>query len=63
MGDWRCFKCKEKMVEKSIFMTYLEMSLPANGLKCPKCGCSYLTESIVVGKVNPGEKMLEDKPK
>ncbi len=46
--EWYCFKCKEKMVEKDVDASYLEITQFIRGLKCPKCGATYLTEEIAV---------------
>ena len=61
MEQWHCFKCKEKMVETDVEMTYLEITNPIEGIKCPKCGVAYLLEETVVDRVNQVEEMLEKK--
>lgn len=61
MAEWYCFKDKEKMVEGDLQMMYLDIVQPIVGLKCPKCGASYLTEEMVITKVQKGEEMIEKK--
>ena len=62
MEQWYCFRCKEKMVEDGILMTYLNIATSTvEGIKCPKCSAAYLLEETVVGKVAYTEKMLESK--
>ena len=61
MGEWHCFKCKEKMVEADITTTYLDITRFVSGIKCPKCKESYLTEKTVVEEVSKGEEELEAK--
>jgi DNA-directed RNA polymerase subunit RPC12/RpoP len=61
MAEWFCFKCKEKMVEDRIWMRYLEFERQMPGLKCPKCGASYLLEETVVITIRTLEEALEAK--
>lgn len=61
MEQWYCFKCKEAMLEENINLSYLEMTRPVKGLKCPKCGTAYLLEDKVEGVVRRGEEALETK--
>lgn len=61
MAEWYCFKCKEKMEEKDIVATYLEIVRFIPGLKCPKCGVAYLTEKTVIEVVQKGEEEIEAK--
>ena len=61
MGQWYCFECNERMIEDDVWMTYMDITRALPGLKCPKCGTGYLTEETVVGTINPGEELLEDK--
>lgn len=59
MQQWYCFKCKEKMIEADIWLTYMEITRPIPGLKCPKCNAAYLTEETVVEVINRGEEEIE----
>jgi hypothetical protein len=61
MADWHCFKCKEKMAEREIKLSYLDIEGTTVGLVCPTCGVGYIAEEIAVGKMAKGEKMIEDK--
>jgi uncharacterized OB-fold protein len=49
------------MVEGDVEMAYLETTGAIEGIKCPKCGATYLLEETVVEKVNKVEEMLETK--
>ena len=61
MEQWHCFKDKEKMVETDVLMDYLDITNAIEGIKCPKCGASYMLEETVVEKVAKAEEMLENK--
>ncbi len=61
MEKWQCFKDKEPMVEGDVNMFYLETAGAVEGIRCPKCGATYLLEETVVEKVNKVEEMLESK--
>jgi len=61
MTKWYCFKCKEKMEGAEIDVVFLEVENKAPGLKCPKCGTSYIMEETAVGEMAKGEKMIEQK--
>jgi len=61
MEEWYCFKCKEKMVEKDIRGTYLEIARFIRGFQCPKCKTAYLSEKTVTEEVCPGEEEIEAK--
>lgn len=61
MEQWRCFKCNEGVVEADITTTYLEIIRFIKGLKCPKCGKSYMTEKIALEVINKGEEEIEAK--
>jgi hypothetical protein len=61
LEEWHCFKCKVKMVESRVRMSYLGKTGSTQGIKCSKCGVAYLLEEIAVGRVAKAEKMIEDK--
>ncbi len=61
MEKWHCFKCRVPMEEGEVIMDYLDISNAIEGIKCPKCGVSYLLEETVVGKVAQAEEMMENK--
>lgn len=58
MAEWYCFKCKEKMIEKDIWLTYLEITRPVPGIRCPKCGEAYISEKEVIETIGPGEDQI-----
>lgn len=60
MEQWCCYKCKEKMVQGDVLITYLEMSNAIEGIRCPKCGTTYLLEEMVM-KLAQAEEMYESK--
>ena len=61
MAEWYCFKCKEKMEAAEIKLVYMEIEAKGEGLRCPKCGASYITEEIAIEKMARAEKMIEQK--
>lgn len=61
MGDWHCYKCKERMIEGELTLMYLEIDAMVFGLVCPECGEGYVPEETVIGRVIEGEKKIEDK--
>ncbi|MEM2393556.1 MAG: hypothetical protein QXW82_06095 [Candidatus Bathyarchaeia archaeon] len=60
---WHCFKCKEQMKSASVTMEYKGISGAIEGMRCPKCGASYLTEDVVKAKVLKAEKLIDAKSK
>lgn len=61
MADWHCYKDKVKMVEANVTLRYMQLTQDVKGLKCPKCGASYLTEDVVMTTVRAAEAVLEEK--
>jgi hypothetical protein len=61
MTDWYCFKDKVKMKETEVTLSYMKLTQPVQGLKCPKCGAEYLTEKVVMNTVQGMENILEEK--
>ena len=61
MIEWYCYKDKVKMREAELTLTYLELTQRVRGLRCPKCGTSYLTENMVMTNVHEAELMIEQK--
>ena len=59
--EWYCFKCKEKMLEGDVTVSYMEVIHFVEGLKCPKCKAAYLTEETAVEVVAKGEEEVEAK--
>lgn len=58
---WYCFKCKEQMKSASVTMEYKKISGAVEGMRCPKCGVSYLMEDVVKAKVLKAEKLIDAK--
>jgi len=62
MGDWHCFKCKQKMEESEVYLSYMGSEFPGIlGIKCRQCGVEYLSEEFVIGQLREGEQMMESK--
>jgi uncharacterized OB-fold protein len=61
MVEWYCYKDKVRMSEAEMTLTYLELTQRIYGLRCPKCGASYLTEDTVMTNVHEAEIMIEQK--
>ena len=59
--EWYCFKDKVKMVDSNLRMAYLKKTSTIVGMKCPKCGISFIREEIVVGRIAKAEQMIEKK--
>jgi hypothetical protein len=59
--EWYCFKDKVKMVDSNLRMKYLKVTATTVGMKCPKCGISFIREAIVVGRIAKAEQMIEKK--
>ena len=60
MAEWYCFKCKEKLEEAELKLIYEEVEGKQVGLRCPKCGASYIEESAI-DEMAKTEKMIEEK--
>lgn len=61
MENWHCFKDKVPLNEIDVLLTYLDITQPTDGFKCPVCGMVVLSEETVVEKINKAEEMLENK--
>ena len=61
MGQWYCFRCKEQMIEQNVLLSYLEITRGIDGLRCPKCKATYLTEETTVEVVSKAEEGIEAK--
>lgn len=57
----RCGKCDLLLVAGKVNVTYLNSSFPTQLLRCPKCGQSFISEKLALGKAVEVEKVLEDK--
>lgn len=61
MAQWRCFQCREDMIEDMIILEFSGIQGSAEGIRCPKCGTKYLLEETVIEKVFPAEAELSYK--
>jgi len=59
--QWKCFKCKEKMAEKDITVSFMEIIRFVRGLQCPKCGFAYIPEETATEVIIKGEEEIEAK--
>jgi hypothetical protein len=64
--DWYCFKDKVPMMESDINLVYTarddyQRNFNFKGLKCPKCGASYIPENLAIGRLATAEGMVEGK--
>lgn len=51
------------MRKVSVNMEYKGISGAVDGMKCPKCGVTYLPEDVVKAKVLKAEKIIDSKSK
>jgi ribosomal protein S27AE len=64
--DWYCFKDKVKMTEADIRLKYTagdkySKDFTFKGMKCPKCGISFLPEDLAIGRLATAEGIAEGK--
>lgn len=57
----RCAKCDVELELLKVTMTYLKSTFPTRILRCPKCGQSFLSEELALGKAAEVEQVLEEK--
>ncbi|MEL7567190.1 MAG: DVU_1557 family redox protein [Dehalobacterium sp.] len=57
----KCLKCDILLAGEKININYLKSTFPAELLRCPKCGLTYVPEDLALGKILEVEKTLEDK--
>ena len=57
---WRCFKCKEELTEGTVQFSYLGLSRPTKGPRCPKCGAVFVSDELG-RKLRNIEEQIEDK--
>lgn len=57
----RCASCDVELVLRPVMMNYLQSAFPVKILGCPRCGQSYIAESLALGKMLEAEKALEEK--
>lgn len=56
-----CNRCKCKLEDIDVTISYLGKSFSHKVPRCPACGQVYLPEELVVGKITNLEKALEEK--
>lgn len=61
MVQWRCFQCREDMVEDLVILEFSGVQGSVEGIKCPKCGMKYVLEETVREKVFQAESELSYK--
>ncbi|ATW25743.1 DVU_1557 family redox protein [Candidatus Formimonas warabiya] len=57
----KCLKCDLLLEEEKININYLKSTFPVELLRCPKCGLTYVSEELALGKILEVEETLEDK--
>ncbi|EQB22709.1 hypothetical protein UNSWDHB_3023 [Dehalobacter sp. UNSWDHB] len=57
----RCVACDVELEPIPVTMSYLESTFPVKILSCPRCGQSYISESLALGKMLEAETALEEK--
>ena len=62
MADkWYCFKCKERMGEEAVGLSYAGVGGGQVGIKCPKCEAAYILEQTVLEVVRKNEDEVDEK--
>jgi uncharacterized protein with PIN domain len=59
--EMTCLKCNLKLVPRQTEFIYLGKNFVAEIPACPKCGCVYVPEDFVEGRIKEVERMMEDK--
>lgn len=49
------------MVDTDLMLNYMQLTQRVPGIRCPKCGVSYVMERIASTIVREGETMIERK--
>ena len=58
--QWKCNKCGEDLVEKSIDSTYMGLLRAVYVQQCPQCGIAY-TEKYMAKSLIAAETLFEKK--
>jgi NAD-dependent SIR2 family protein deacetylase len=61
MNNWHCNKCKVAVEVEDIDAVFLDYDFSYEGLVCPECGETWLTEEVVVDEISPAEDDAEAK--
>lgn len=56
-----CFRCQVPLEKAPTNFNYLKHSFTHELPRCPRCGQVYITEELVVGKMQEVETSLEEK--
>jgi uncharacterized OB-fold protein len=64
--EWYCFKDKAAMAETDVKLVYLSSddfkhNYTFKGIKCPKCGATYIPEAMAIGRLTTAEGLAEGK--
>ena len=58
---WICDKCKKKLVQEKVKVSYLGGNFEVELMRCPQCKFVFISEDLALGKMLEVEKGLEDK--
>ena len=58
---WKCGKCGESLVLKSVVFEYMNRSFSHEVPVCPKCGKVFISRELAEGRMAEVEIALEDK--
>lgn len=61
LKELTCEKCDCLLEELEINFSYLDRQFSYKVPRCPKCGQTYISEELVVGKISRLEKLLDEK--
>jgi uncharacterized protein with PIN domain len=56
-----CDKCQLPLAEAKTKLTYQGVKFDAELLRCPKCGQTFVSEGLALGRMHELEIELEDK--
>ena len=56
-----CSSCGIPLEAGKVHIKYMKSTFPAELLRCPSCGLTYVPEDLALGKMAEVERTLEDK--
>jgi len=59
--NWLCAACGIALQPGKVTVSYLNNAYPVELLRCPRCGLTWVSEELALGKMAEVEKTLEDK--
>nr|WP_321467037.1 CLJU_RS11820 family redox protein [uncultured Desulfobulbus sp.] len=59
--DWLCAECQQPLQPTKVQVNYLKSAFHVELMACPKCGFTFVPESLATGKMLEVEQLLEDK--